>query len=291
MDPDKIIEKSIEEGAKQTIGKMVDGVSSLLSTICKPAAEEFGLYLRDRIAIFRVTNLYNVISKVRKKLPDDLRKHNQNVSPKLIKGIIDESSWSDDEIVQEMWAGLLSGAVINDEVKDESIIYVNQLKDLSAYEARLINLIYSDFRIASVTNPGPIEMNFFRPSNVLKFTMSAVLDLSPTPLDYIIKGRSHDAILSNERDWGLALGHIKPQIDSLVRRGLIDHWREDSRYFIVFAPTSAGLDLYMRCTGYKIYPLEAYLLSRQNWAKNEGIDPKNWQPEELIKLIKRLGWE
>jgi hypothetical protein len=45
MDPDKIIEKTIEEGAKQTIGKMVDGVSSLLSLICKPAAEEFGLYL------------------------------------------------------------------------------------------------------------------------------------------------------------------------------------------------------------------------------------------------------
>ena len=61
MNSDKIIEKSIEEGAKQTIGKMVDFVSSLLDKICTPAAEEFGLYLRDRVAIFRITNIYKVM--------------------------------------------------------------------------------------------------------------------------------------------------------------------------------------------------------------------------------------
>ena len=187
-----------------------------------------------------------------------------------------------------MWAGLLSGAVAHNEVNDESIIYVNQLKELSVYEARLINLIYSDIRIASVRNPGPMAINFFRPQNDLAFPLPTILSLSPTPLDYIVKGRSHEAILSNEEDWGLALGYIKPQLDSLVRHGLMDQWGVASRYTIVFKPQSAGLDLYMRCTGYKIYPLEAYLLTRQKWAEDEGIDPFTWEPKELIKFNKRL---
>jgi hypothetical protein len=279
MDTDKIIEKTIEEGAKNTLGKLLDGISSFLGSICMPAAEEFGLYLRDRVAIYRITNLHRVISKTQKKIANHQNEISHNISPKLLKSILDESSWADDEAVQEMWAGLLSGAILNDERKDDSVIYVNQLKELSTYEARVLDLVYSDPRIASVSQPVTITREFFLIKNDIEHHLITIFECSPTPLDHIVEGHSHQDILYNEKDWGLALGFIKPQLNSIERHRLIDRWEETARDSIVFHPSPTGLDLYMRCTGYKIYPLEAYLLTRQHWAKSSGIDPLTWKPQ------------
>jgi hypothetical protein len=281
MDEDKLIEKTIEEGTKQTVGKLVDGISSFFSSICMPAAEEFGLYLRDRVAIYRLTNLYKVILKSKKKIESRSKEIDHNISPKLIKCIVDEASWADDEIVQEMWAGLLSGAILSHEKKDESVIYTNQLKDLSVYEARLVDLIYSDYRIGSVQEPVTISHNFLYLQNDIEFHLTTIFELSPTPLDHIVEGRSHKDIISNEEDWGIALGFIKPQINSLIRHGLIEDWGGTAKNSILFNPNSTGLDLYMRCTGYKIYPLEAYLLTRRHWAVSCNIDPFTWRPNNL----------
>ena len=279
MDTDKIIEKTIEEGAKNTLGKLADGISSFLGSICMPAAEEFGLYLRDRVAIFRITNLHRVISKTQKKIADHQNEISHNISPKLLKSILDESSWADDDAVQELWAGLLSGAILNDERKDDSVIYVNQLKELSTYEARLLDLVYSDPRIASTTHPITITREFFQIRNKIEHQLATVFDCSPTPLDHIVEGHSHQDILSNEKDWELALGFIKPQLNSIERHRLIERWEQIARDSIIFHPSPTGLDLYMRCTGYKIYPLEAYLLTRQHWATSLGIDPLTWKPQ------------
>ena len=38
-------------------------------------------------------------------------------------------------------------------------------------------------------------------------------------------------------------------------------------------PSLKGLDFYMRCLGYSIYPLEAFILMLQHWCELRGIDP------------------
>lgn len=279
MDEKEIIEKAIEEGAKITVGKLVDGISSFFSVICMPAAEEFGLYLKDRVAIYRLTNIHKVILKAQKRINKDTSKISSSVSPKLIKTIVDEASWAEDESVQEMWAGLLAGAALNNEITDESIIYVNQLKELSAYEARLVNLIYSDPRIGSVGQPITIVNDSFLLNNRLIFPLSTIFELSPKPLNHIVEGRSHDELLANKEEWGLALGFVRPQLDSLIRHHVIEKWEKHTQETVVFYPSLTGLDLYMRCTGYNVYPIEAYLLTRQAWAKDSGIDPFRWRPK------------
>ena len=61
MDDDKIIEKFAEESAKQSIGKIIDRINPFLGSICMPAAEEFGLLLRDKIAYYRLMNFSKII--------------------------------------------------------------------------------------------------------------------------------------------------------------------------------------------------------------------------------------
>lgn len=281
MDENKVIDKAIEEGMKNTVGKLIDGISSFFSLICMPAAEEFGLYLKDRVAIYRLTNINNVILKAQQKINQNTSIICNAVSPKLIKTIIDEASWAEDECVQEMWAGLLAGAALNNETTDEDIIYVNQLKELSAYEARLVNLIYSDPRIGSADQPMTIVKGSLKVQNRLIFSLANIFELSPKPLNHIVEGRSHEQIIANKEEWGLALGFVRPQLDSLIRHNVISTWMKQTQETVDFYPSLTGLDLYMRCSGYSVYPIEAYLLTRQVWAKDSGIDPYRWRPKNI----------
>jgi hypothetical protein len=70
MDDDKIIEKFAEESAKESIGKIIDRINSFLGSICMPAAEEFGLLLRDKIAYYRLKNFFKIIEKTKKNCPN-----------------------------------------------------------------------------------------------------------------------------------------------------------------------------------------------------------------------------
>ena len=57
-----------------------------------------------------------------------------------------------------------------------------------------------------------------------------------------------------------------PNIVGLQRLGLIKKYeidREKNELFI--DPTIMGLDLYMNCTGIKLYPLAAYIVARKYW--------------------------
>jgi len=43
--------------------KIIYGINSFLGSICMPAAEEFGLLLRDKIAYYRLKNFFKIIEK------------------------------------------------------------------------------------------------------------------------------------------------------------------------------------------------------------------------------------
>ena len=100
MDEDKLIEKAIEETSKLTIGKMVDGVSSFFGKICMPAAEELGLFLKDKIRYYRIKNLYQIISKLEQEIK--VEQLDIPVNPRLLNKFVEEASWAADEKLQKL---------------------------------------------------------------------------------------------------------------------------------------------------------------------------------------------
>ena len=46
---------------------------------------------------------------------------------------------------------------------------------------------------------------------------------------------------------------------------------------VQFLPTYQGLDFYMRCLGYSVYPIEAFLLTLQHWCSLKNIDPFTYE--------------
>jgi hypothetical protein len=274
--------------AINTVAKgTMDGVGAFLSRICLPAAEEFGLLLRDKISYYRIANLAKVVDKAKKKIGDFGKEASGDMSPKLLKEIVEESSWVEDETLQNMWAGLLAGTAIKSDRNDDALIYTNILKGLSSFQANLINLVYSDPRICSIRPPINIEFPRFDNENILTYSFKRILKLSHESLSEVvpIANVTADEILNDRTHHVIAIGRFKPQILALKVENLIANYmtsRDEKRdWFIQFWPSQYGLDFYMRCSGYSIYPLEAYITIRQEWCKAQGIDPFNVEMTDI----------
>jgi len=89
--------------------KSLDGFGTVLSKVCMPAAEEYGLYLRDKVSGWRQQNAQKVLqqsidligeNRPDKKLPE------QKFS--LLMPILEYIPNEDDPILQDLWAKLLA---------------------------------------------------------------------------------------------------------------------------------------------------------------------------------------
>jgi hypothetical protein len=114
----------------------VDGAGAFLGRICLPAAEEFGLYLRDRVATWRRNHAVVIAQRAETLLGDEgghLHAH-----PRLVMRIIEDGSWSDDDIVQAMWAGLLASSCCADGRDESNLLFINLLGQLTSSQVRIL---------------------------------------------------------------------------------------------------------------------------------------------------------
>ncbi|MGL5834840.1 MAG: Abi-alpha family protein [Waterburya sp.] len=117
---------------------IVDGSSAFLSRICLPAAEEFGLLLRDRVSHWRAVNAARMVAKAKSmvdSLPDADKRH---AHPRVVAQIIEHGSWTESDEVQKMWAGLLASSCTVDGADDSNLIFIDTLSRLTLIEARIL---------------------------------------------------------------------------------------------------------------------------------------------------------
>ena len=270
----KPVAKAIETATVKT----VEGLGNFFGAICMPAATEFGLLLKDHISAYRQNNLEKIAEMTQKKIKDQSIPASGQANPRLIKEVLEEASWCDDEAIQSMWAGLLSIASGTTSAADDSLIYTDILKRLTPFQAAFLNQVYWDPRCCSVKPPvGISHDDAFYPENKIIYSNVDVLKMFPGDLSTIvpIAHRTHEEILSHTEDHVIAISRFRPQIEGLRVLGLIHdvkflNAQKDGVY--VF-PNLKGLDLFMRGLGYTVYPLEAFLVTLQHWNKEKDIDP------------------
>ncbi len=273
--------KPLAKAVEKITEKSVDGLGAFFGAICMPAAEELGLLLKDKVAVFRTRNLEAIAEKTREKMERAKISPSGDTNPMLVRQIIEDASWTDDPRIQSMWAGLLSIASGVRSAADDSIIYTETLKRLTPFQARIINTIYSDPRCCSVGTSLPLHREpFFQPKNRLFYTTREIIAQYPGDLSEIVPFHSatHESIMAEGSD--IALSRFRPQLESLATLGLIYsvNFPEKSEGMTLFVPTLKGLDFYMRCLGYSIYPLEAFMLALQHWCSLKNIDPYTFTP-------------
>jgi len=286
MEEDKSLDvigiKPVAKALEKAAGKTVDRLGSFFGAICMPAAEEFGLLLRDKVPAFRKKNLETIAEKCEKKMKYQNIKISGQANPVLVREVLEEASWREDESIQSMWAGLLSIAAGNKAVSDDSLVYTDILKRLTPFQARLINEIYYDPSCCSVKPPiGLHEDDSFYPENKLIYSFVEMLNLYPGDLSEIapIANTTHEKILETENDHSIAISRFRPQIEALTVLGLIHDVKflNNNKDGIYIFPSPKGFNFFMRCLGYGVYPLEAFILTLQHWINEKNIDPFTYE--------------
>lgn len=130
--------KPIGEAALVLTKASVDAAAAFLSKLCMPATEELGLMLRDVVS-WRRAQAVAMLQRAEAKMkaasidPDHVK-----VLPRLGIAILDEGSWTDDDALQDMWAGLLVSAATPDGRDESNLMFTDLLGRLTSAQARVL---------------------------------------------------------------------------------------------------------------------------------------------------------
>lgn len=212
----------------------VQGASAFLSRICLPAAEEFGLLLRDRVGVWRGNNAVKIALKAEKTLLKYAQGENLHANPRLVMKVVQDGSWAEDDRIQEMWAGLLASACTEDGKDETNLIFMNILSQITSAQASVLN--YACERSAKkVSGAGWIF-----PAYALTIELNDLIKITKV---------SDVHRLDRELDHLRSLG--------LIGGAHVGGFRIDSTLADI-TPTPFALQMHVRCQGYKGSPVEYY---------------------------------
>lgn len=139
--------KPIAEAAGHVTKAATDGAGAFLSRICLPAAEEFGLLLRDKVAHLRAENTRKILEKSQVLYEKQHGQSGAKIHPRLLSSILNEGSWEDDMSVQSMWAGLLASSCTIDGQDQENLIFIRLLGNITPSQASILDYACKNCRI------------------------------------------------------------------------------------------------------------------------------------------------
>lgn len=233
----------IAKAAEKATSAAVDGISAVLSRICLPAAEEYGLWFRDRVHHWRTQNLAVIVQATERKLAETGAAPGVHAHPRLVGAILSEGSWIDDSEVQEMWAGLLSSSCSESGDDDSNLLFVNLLSGLTKMQAKILR--YACERSEKAAAPNGLIF-----ARDLAATLQQLVELT---------GQDDVHRLDRELDHLRALELLEHGGFDVTDRSLVAH----------LTPTSLALHMYVRCEGSRCSPPQYFNLSAAT-----GTDPK-----------------
>lgn len=130
--------KPVGEAVKIATEETFRGAEAFFGRICLPAAEEFGLLLRDRITHWRANQAAKIAERAEAKILKAGR-GNVRALPRVVFEVIDKGSWTDDDIIQDAWAGILASACTEDGGDDSNIVFTSLLAQLTGVQLRILN--------------------------------------------------------------------------------------------------------------------------------------------------------
>jgi hypothetical protein len=131
----------IDTGTGLTALGVALGGKDIIVKLLGPTAE----YIGDEAKEFtkkRFENVKNIFSNATKKLGNKLESENGTVSPKVLKGIIDEGSYCDDFLATEYFGGVLASSRTGISRDDRGAYFNSLISRLSAYQLRFHYLVY-----------------------------------------------------------------------------------------------------------------------------------------------------
>lgn len=100
--------------------------SAFVDRICPSISEDVKVLFRDRLSTVRVGNALEIALKAESLLTSKPDADSKRAHPKLVLRVLEDGSWADEEMIQQLWAGILVSSCSEDG-EDESNLELIEL--------------------------------------------------------------------------------------------------------------------------------------------------------------------
>lgn len=244
MSGDQLGLKSFGEATKVVAQGVMDGAGAFLGRICLPAAEEFGLLLRDKVGAWRASNAARIALSAERMLNQSGTNGGEHAHPRIVGKVLEQGSWEDDETVQNMWAGLLASACSEDGKDQRNLVFVNLLEQMTSAQAKLLGSACKK-AVKFKSSLGYIHAEQFTVSCEEAMAMLGTTDIHDA-----------DVQLDHMREIGVlgSEGGFDPDLDRAV-----------------LTPSPLGLSLYARSNGFGGSPVDYYQVTKTRQTQADGL--------------------
>jgi len=218
-------------------GLALFGAKDLIIKLLGPTSEYLGKSA-EAFSKKRIDNIKSIFNKAAKKLGNKLDQPG-GVPSKILKGIIDDGGFCEDEISAEYYGGVLASSRSGVSRDDRAVVFLSLLARMSSYQIRSHYVFYSSFW----------KVHKGRGLNI-------GIDVDRGQLGTFIPTHEYISAMdfSSSESLSLILGHV---LYGLNREGLISEFSStgklplepENELRITFMPTVVGLELYLFAHG------------------------------------------
>lgn len=223
-----------------------DGLQKLLG----PTADYLGKGLQQ-FAEKRVENIERIFKKATEKLGERIDAPGE-VPPRVLKTVIDEGSFCDDELAAEYFGGVLASSRTESGRDDRGARIAKVIESLSTYQLRSHFLVYSSIKHVFAKSgllfnmDGRPKMKIFLPFSgyisAMEFNENESQQIGQL-FNHIFFGLSSDGLIENEWRYG-------------QKDNILDIYKEAPEGGIICQPSALGAELYLTAFGHADKPHE-----------------------------------
>ena len=261
----------MDPGTGLTILGSAVGGAKVVEKLLGPTAEYLGNGLQAWTER-RVQNVGNIFRKASERLGSKMESPGA-VPPKLLKGILEEGSYCDDELAAEYLAGILASGRTEVGRDDRASTYIKLTSQLSTYEIRLHYIAYlaihrlfhgSDLRL----NFGEDlqQMHIHLPNSFIETAMEFVPPENPNEvMQHCVSGLIRNELLGIPF-WGSA-----EHVNESGKHTFSNKWADVEDAGFVVAPTRHGIELFLWGAGCESTELSSYLSTSSRFVTPTGV--------------------
>lgn len=241
------------------------GGATVIQKILGPSADYIGGQLKEW-TVKRSENLSKIFKNAEQKIGEKIHEEGK-VPPKILKGILDEGSWSEDEVQVEYFGGILASSRVKTARDDRGIWFTALISRLTTYQLRTHFIFYQmvkeqfdgeTFNLQDDANWKYLDLYLSLDTylEAMNFTYEELKDLDNL-LSHSLWGLYDEKLIVNFR-WGGV---------EQIRQNFI--WAEQPGIF--FRPTKLGIELLLWAFGYGKNNVNSFLQKELVLSNNTDI--------------------
>jgi hypothetical protein len=234
----------VDPGTGLTILGSAIGGAKIVEKILGPTSEYIGEQLKEW-TVKRVNNTANIFKNAEKKLGDKINDVGK-VPPKVLKGILEDGAWCEEELQVEYFGGVLASSRTGISRDDRGAYFVSLISRLSTYQLRTHYLFY---HLIKHLFDGE-EININDGSKWYDLQLFLTFNDFFNAMDFTKEEVTNRSNIMSHVIWGLKKEDLLADFSFGKTEYIQKTFKGATEPGILFVPTTIGVELFMWAYGH-----------------------------------------